>query len=310
MTTTTFNAEDDANVLRKAMKGLGTDEDAIIQVLGHRSNAQRQEIKKVYSTMFARSLVKDLKSELGGTFEKVVLAMMQPTTKYDAMELNRAMKGLGTDEDVLIEIMCSRTNDELREVIQAYEKKFMAPLEKKLKEETSGDFKKLMVSLSMCGRLEGEAVDQEKAEADAKRLYAAGEKRWGTDEAVFNSILVLQSYPQLRAVFEQYAKITKKDIEDSIKSEMSGDLKSGMLTIVQVVKNRAKYFAVKLYNSMKGAGTNDDDLIRIIVSRSDKDIDAIKAEFQKLYGKSLGQFIKDDTSGDYKKILLALINEN
>ncbi|XP_022317073.2 annexin A4-like [Crassostrea virginica] len=310
MTTTTFNAEDDANVLRKAMKGLGTDEDAIIQVLGHRSNAQRQEIKKVYSTMFARSLVKDLKSELGGTFEKVVLAMMQPTTKYDAMELNRAMKGLGTDEDVLIEIMCSRTNDELREVIQAYEKKFMAPLEKKLKEETSGDFKKLMVSLSMCGRLEGEAVDQEKAEADAKRLYAAGEKRWGTDEAVFNSILVLQSYPQLRAVFEQYAKITKKDIEDSIKSEMSGDLKAGMLTIVQVVKNRAKYFAVKLYNSMKGAGTNDDDLIRIIVSRSDKDIEAIKAEFQKLYGKSLGQFIKDDTSGDYKKILLALINEN
>lgn len=64
-----------------------------------------------------------------------------------------------------------------------------------------------------------------------QRLYAAGEKRWGTDEAVFNSILVLQSYPQLRAVFEQYAKITKKDIEDSIKSEMSGDLKSGMLTI-------------------------------------------------------------------------------
>lgn len=39
-----------------------------------------------------QSLVKDLKSELGGTFEKVVLAMMQPTTKYDAMELNRAMK--------------------------------------------------------------------------------------------------------------------------------------------------------------------------------------------------------------------------
>lgn len=31
-------------------------------------------------------------------------------------------QGLGTDEDVLIEIMCSRTNDELREVIQAYEK--------------------------------------------------------------------------------------------------------------------------------------------------------------------------------------------
>lgn len=54
---------------------------------------------------------------------------------------------------------------------------------------------------------------------------------WGTDEAVFNSILVSQSYPQLRAVFEQYNVIAGKDIEDSIKSEMSGDLKAGMLAI-------------------------------------------------------------------------------
>jgi hypothetical protein len=54
---------------------------------------------------------------------------------------------------------------------------------------------------------------------------------WGTDEAVFNSILVSQSYPQLRAVFDQYAKVAKKDIEDSIKSEMSGDLEDGMLAI-------------------------------------------------------------------------------
>lgn len=59
---------------------------------------------------------------------------------------------------------------------------------------------------------------------------------------------------------------------------------------------------------MKGAGTNDDDLIRVVVSRSERNMDAIKKEFEKLYGQSLAQFIENDTSGDYKKMLLALIS--
>ena len=42
-----FNAEKDAEALRKAMKGLGTDEDAIIKIVCNRTNAQRQEIKKI-----------------------------------------------------------------------------------------------------------------------------------------------------------------------------------------------------------------------------------------------------------------------
>ena len=34
-------------------------------------------------------------------------------------------------------------------------------------------------------------------------------------------------------------------------------------------RNRPEYFADKLYKSMKGAGTNDSTLIRIVVSRSE-----------------------------------------
>ncbi len=54
---------------------------------------------------------------------------------------------------------------------------------------------------------------------------------------------------------------------NSIDREMSGDLKKGMKTIVMCVRNRSDYFAEQLYKSMKGAGTDDDTLIRIIVAR-------------------------------------------
>ena len=33
------------------------------------------------------------------------------------------------------------------------------------------------------------------------------------------------------------------------------------------VRNRADYFAEQLYKSMKGAGTDDDTLVRLIVTR-------------------------------------------
>lgn len=62
-------------------------------------------------------------------------------------------------------------------------------------------------------------------------LYQAGEKRWGTDESQFNAILAAQSYEQLRVVFAEYAKISKRSVEQVIKSEFSGDIESGLLTI-------------------------------------------------------------------------------
>lgn len=44
----------DGSVLRKAMKGLGTDEAAIIGVLAHRASDQRQQIMLKYQQAYGR----------------------------------------------------------------------------------------------------------------------------------------------------------------------------------------------------------------------------------------------------------------
>ncbi|XP_077999143.1 annexin A4-like isoform X2 [Glandiceps talaboti] len=302
-----FDGQQEAEILRKAMKGLGTDEKAIIHVLTSCNNQQRVGLAKDFKTMFGRDLIKDFKSELSGKLEKIVVALMQNSAQFDANELKRAMKGVGTDEAALIEIMCTRTNAEIQAINVAYKKEHGKELEKALKSETSGHFQRLMISMSAGGRDESPNVDVAKAQADAKALLDAGEKQWGTDESRFNVILASRSYAQLRATFDEYGKMAKRDIEKSIKSEMSGDLEKGMLTIVRVVRNKAHYFAEQLYKSMKGLGTDDDTLIRVIVSRCEKDMVQIKQAFQATYQQSLGKFIADDTSGDYKKILLALV---
>lgn len=65
-------------------------------------------------------MVKELKSELSGNFENVVVGFLDSKVKFDAKCLRRAMKGPGTDESVLIEILCTRTNKEIQEIVHAY----------------------------------------------------------------------------------------------------------------------------------------------------------------------------------------------
>ncbi|XP_003392076.1 PREDICTED: annexin-B12-like, partial [Amphimedon queenslandica] len=104
-------------------------------------------------------------------------------------------------------------------------------LEKHIHSETSGHFRRLLISLTAAARDPDSIVDKSRARQDAQALYKAGEGKWGTDESTFNQILCARSYAHLRLVFEEYSKICKYDIEQSISREMSGDLKTGMTTI-------------------------------------------------------------------------------
>jgi len=61
---------------------------------------------------------------------------------------------------------------------------------------------------------------------------------------------------------------------------------------------------------MKGLGTNDTMLIRVVVSRTEIDMQYIKAEYQKKYKKALGTAIHSETSGHYRAFLLALVGPN
>lgn len=173
-----FNAAEDAQALRKAMKGLGTDEDAIIQVLAYRNTAQRQEIRTAYKSTIGRDLVDDLKSELSGNFEQVIVGMMMPTVLYDVQELRKALKGAGTDEGCLIEILASRTPEEIRRINQTYQQQYGRSLEDDICSDTSFMFQRVLVSLSAGGRDEGNYLDDDLVRQDAQDLYEAGEKKW------------------------------------------------------------------------------------------------------------------------------------
>ncbi|KAJ9581535.1 hypothetical protein L9F63_023291 [Diploptera punctata] len=301
-----FSAADDGTTLRAAMKGFGTDEQAIIDILTHRSNIQRQQVSKFFTEEYGRDLIEDLKSELGGNFEDVIVALVIPPVEYLCKQLHKAMKGLGTEEETLIEILCTRNSKEIKEIVDTYERMYDRPLAEHMCSETSGDFRRLL-TLIVIGVRDDYSVDPGRARESAEQLYAAGELKLGTDEEVFNRIMAHESFPQLKLVFEEYKNVSGRTIEQALEAELSGELLEAMLAIVECVQSPPAFFAKRLKKAMDGFGTDDTTLIRIIVSRSEIDLGNIKQEFERLFDKTLESAVKSETSGDYKRALVALI---
>uniref|UniRef100_A0A665W5K8 Annexin n=1 Tax=Echeneis naucrates TaxID=173247 RepID=A0A665W5K8_ECHNA len=289
-----------------SLAAVSSDKEAILDLVTSRSNAQRQEIIAAYKSSFGKDLIDDLKYELTGKFERLIVSLMRTPAYHDAKEIHDAVKGAGTDERCLIEVLASRNNKQIHDMVAAYRDAYGREIEEDIIMDTSGHFKKMLVVLLQGTRDESGVVDADLVEQDAQDLYAAGEEQWGTDEAKFIMILGNRSMTHLRMVFDAYEKIAETSIEDSIKSELSGDFERLMLAVVQCIRSVPMFFARRLYKSMKGLGTADNTLIRIMICRSEIDMLDIRECFRLRYEKSLYNMIKDDTSGDYKRTLLEL----
>ena len=299
-------AQKDAEDLRKAMKGFGTDEAALIKICANRTNSQRQQITAAYKATFGRDLISDLKSELHGKFEDAMIALFADPIEYDADQLREAMKGLGTNEDTLIEIIASRPPHILKAVKDRYQQKYQRDLETDVKKETSGTLQHLLIALLQCNRSVNSSPNVARCAEIAQEIHQAGEAKIGTDESVFNKYFCTLSPMELACVAQQYHKLTGHTILQAIDKEFSGDSKKALRTIVYATLSPSEYFATRVNDAIKGWGTKDHLLIRILITRDEIDMPQIKQYYKQLFGKDMVQAVKSDISGDYQKLMIEL----
>lgn len=169
-----------------------------------------------------------MKSETSGNFSKLLERLVMDPVELDCFELRQAMKGLGTDEETLIEILASRSNERLKAVNEKYQQSkeifemipcsiefllvYSRSLEKDVSSDTSKTFRRLLISLLQGKRPETTEVNVEEAKRDAQSLIEAGQAKFGTDESRFNTLFCDRSDSQLRAIFNEFAKLTGKSI--------------------------------------------------------------------------------------------------
>ena len=294
-------------ILRKACEGAGTDEDAICQVIASTNNQERALIRRLYNQKYNEDLVARIQSELSGDFKEAAMGSFMTPSEYDAYCLNGAMKGLGTREGVLTEIIGSRTPEELARIKQIYASNYGAPLETVVADETSGDYQKLLLSLLQNQRGTSPQPDMLACQQDAAALYQAGEGKMGTDENVYNRIFTTRSPAELALINQYYKQHTGKGLLGAIDSEFSGDTKDLLNTIVRSNVYPHGYYAKNIYDSVKGLGTNDSKLIRNVCARHAVDLPYIKQAYQNDYGSDMLADIQGDTSGHYRQVLTSLV---
>nr|XP_026245520.1 annexin A10 [Urocitellus parryii] len=264
-----FNPIMDAQMLGGALQGFDCDKDLLIDILTKRCNAQRLMIAEAYQSMYGRNLVEDLKEQLSSHFKEVMVGLMYPPPSFDAHELWHAMKGAGTDENCLIDILASRTNGEIFQMREAY----------CLRKKISGTREEGYTNPAMAAQ-------------DAMVLWEACQQKTGEHKTMLQVILCNKSYQQLWLVFQEFQNISGQDVVDAINDCYDGYFKELLVAIVLCVRDKPAYFAYRLYSAIHDFGFHNKTVIRILIARSEIDLLTIRKCYKERYGKSLFHDIK------------------
>jgi len=293
-------AETAAQALRKAMKGFGTNEKAINAVLCDKSKAEIQAIRAAFTNKVGRNLIKDLKSETGGNYENLLVALTLGPAEYDATLIRKAVKGMGTNEGMLSEVLATRSPSEIVAMQEAYGQVFKGrSMITDIENDVSGNLEKVYTTLLQNNRTDGSDVA-----GDILALYKAGEKKFGTDEGVFIRLLAGYSRAYVEKLYWAYAEKYGKALNLVIKSEFSGHLKKILQALCTPIDIQ---FSKKIKEAMSGMGTDDNDLVRMIATMKERHLRKIAKRFLQDHQKTLLKWVDGDTSGDYGKLMVGVV---
>ena len=288
----------------------GKDENYFIDLTLNKTNSERIKLRDDYKAKFGRDLLEDFEKNFKSDFLETLIGVFKSPAEYDADLLYKAMKGIGSDKDIITEVLCFRNPERINQIKEKFQEKYGKDLVAEIKSETSGDYQKIVLKLLEGDRAQDGKADVEKCAGIADELYKAGEGKIGTDESIFIKYFTSLSPNELLIVCKEYHKKYKKNMLDVIENEFGGNEKKLLTVMLYALFSPSEFFAKQIMESIKGIGTDDVKLIRSVITRYSIDMKKVKKYFKKMYNKELLDEVKDDVNGSYGRILEALINKH
>jgi len=293
-----------AERLHQALFDKKAKEETCTDIIINNDLEHRLLIAKKYGELYKNPLYEDMKSKLNGHFKELCGYCFLTPMEFNAKMLKRGFKGLSIDEQIIFEILANHTLDEYKQIEKAYKTETGRELRKDIEKNFSGNLKKDILNLISLERRTNSEPDHKECERLADLLIKAGEKKWIEDENVFRDVFALTSPEEMVLVGRYYFQKTGVLLIDAIEKKVGGKGKTLLREVVYGNIIPHELFAEKIYNSIKGLGTNTAMLNRVLAARRGVDMPQIKEIYQWKYKVTLKEDIIGDTSGQYQKLCL------
>ncbi|KAI3968247.1 hypothetical protein MKX01_018550 [Papaver californicum] len=226
-----------------------------------------------------------------------------PTPLEDAKAIRNSVQGWGTDENGLIEILAHRNAQQRQAIRLAYEEHFQEDLIKRLESELFGNFEKAMYRWIL-----------EPVERDAT-LANAALKNALPDYPVLIEMACVKSPDEFLAIKRAYQWRYKRSLEEDIASHTTGDFRKLLFALASAYKYDGFEINVPLAKSESGIlwrliekkSYNDDELIRILTTRSHAQLNATFNIFKDEHNVSITKSLLEDPANEFLAALRTVI---
>lgn len=303
--------DDICNEIHEACKGWGKDSKRLIAALGSTTGEERKKIALRFPELHDKDLRKLMKEECGKSdFGLVMQFLGLGPVEAECMMIKKAVDGIGSDKLLLYSILCGRSNEDMTLLKKTYYKLYTDDLVARISGEVGGDLKKILMSAVQAAEedFDPDYHTDDKAEEDAIALYEAGQGRWGTDENRMAKIVVLSPPRYLKLVNGVYADKYGYTLFKAFEKELNHLGGEAALFTLGMKLKPYETIAGLIKKATKGFGTNEMLLTCNLIRYQDL-MGFVYLAHENLFEKSIHKRIKDETSGDYKKVLLALLDK-
>ncbi|XP_075220702.1 annexin A13-like [Lycorma delicatula] len=299
------SAVKNAEELHKAVAGLGTDENKIIKIVASSEYWQIENIKTAYYTLYRKNLIEDIKDDTSGDFRDLVTGILESASSSTATLLNTFLTSKPLNYYCIALLLCTKEKPAIEYIQTNYLKLFNETLESTIVEYATGDFKEFLLRL-LEPPIRFVLERRDLIQQQVSYIPLVNDTGTVKNSSALMELMAKASFNQLRYVLAAYETKYGVAVEEALQKHFKDPLLRAYLITVDFAKC-FNYFFAKELNKATVEALNTKRLTTLIVTLKREGLQDILYEYKKNYNRDFKSAVEKATSGDYQKMLLAVI---
>ncbi|HEY9783822.1 MAG TPA: hypothetical protein V6D17_00380 [Candidatus Obscuribacterales bacterium] len=320
--------ESEYNAFTRMFKGLGTDDDTIVEVLQKLSLSERRKLEEYYQNTYKVSLREHLRSEADSPEERIYFeklidrkdgeTVVKPKSKreealekVDRGKVKEAAKVLNdelgtgyTDSDKVFETLESLSDAEREVLEEIYEDEYDEKLSDALRSEFIGDNEKRALELlyRSDSDTQVEGVNSNSMKKAAEALDEEIDSTFGPDADVVHTLLNDRTEAEREVMAAYYKQKTGRSLEADLKKHFDGAELDKVLNALNR-KDGSAEDAGRIHTALierdqwvegRSDETCEKDIRDTLATMNSDQIEQLKEEYEERYGISLERALLED----------------